>query len=301
MLTAELMQEVKRLEIRARRRVEDVFAGQYHSAFRGQGVEFAEVREYEPGDDIRTIDWNVTARTGKPFIKRFSEERQLTIVLVPDLSGSGRFGTRERTKGRLIVETAAVLAMAAARNGDRVGLLPFADKPGAFLPPKRSRSQVLRVIRELLAADIAGTGGGLPETLRTLDRLLHRRAIVFVLSDFLDEPADPADRAQPAWLRPAQRLASRHELIALTVSDPAERNMPPLGLVELEDAETGRRTLIDAGSASLRRRLEAAARRADDTLIRQLRSAGVDRVALSTDRSPGDDLARYFHARERRR
>lgn len=297
MLTEELMKEVRRLEIRARRRVDDVFGGEYHSAFKGQGIEFAEVREYEPGDDVRSIDWNVTARVGRPFVKRFTEERQQTVIVAVDVSASGRFGSTDRSKGRLSVEVAAVLALSAARNNDRVGLVLFSAGVDRFIPPTKGRTHQLRMLRELLGAEPAGPSSGLGEALSTLDRVLHRRSIVFVISDF-----DAGGAGEPEdWTTPMRLLSRRHEVVALTVSDPREQSLPRLGLITFEDPETGRRVLFDTGSGRRRRRFAARARRDDDALLATLRRCGVDRVALSTGRPFGDDLARYFRARERRR
>ena len=297
MLTEELMKEVRRLEIRSRRRVDDLFGGEYHSAFKGQGIEFAEVREYEPGDDVRTIDWNVTARAGKPYIKRFVEERQLTVMLAVDLSASGRFGSGTKSKARLAIETAAVVATAAARNSDLTGLILFDDRVRLFLPPGKGRPHLLRLLRELLSAEPKAGSSAMPEALRTLDRVLHRRAIVFLLSDFLGPTADP----EPAWAPPARRLARRHELIALSIADPRERSLPRLGLIELEDPETGRRTVLDTASPARRRRLASAAHAESAALDACLRRARIDRVELSTDRPFTDDLLAYFRAKERRR
>ena len=296
MLTEELMREVRRLEIRARRRVSDLFAGEYHSAFKGQGIEFADVREYEPGDDVRTIDWNVTARAGKPFIKRFSEERQLSVMLVVDLSASGLFGSGDKSKARLMAEMGSVLAMAATRNNDRVGLMTFSDQVELFLPPRKGRKGLLRLMRELLDAEPRGGGRAFADALSTLRGVLDRHSIVFVISDFLDEREGEAP-----WELPLRLLARKHDVIALRVSDPREHDLPALGLIELEDPESGSRVLLDTSARSRR----AAMRRADQAHERRLRAMfqrdRVDLVDISTDRSFTDDLARYFHLRERRR
>ena len=298
MLTEELMKEVRRLEIRSKRRVDDLFGGEYHSAFKGQGIEFAEVREYEPGDDIRTIDWNVTARAGKPYVKRFVEERLLTIILAVDLSASGVFGSGQKTKARLAVETAAVMATAAARNNDRVGLLLFDDDVRQYIPPSKGRGHLLRMIRDLLDAEPRGGSAGLAETCRTLDRVLHRRSIIFLLSDFMDVARAEQAKEEPAWAHAARRLAKRHEVVALTIEDPRERTLPRLGLLELEDPETGERYVFDASSKSARNRLGAIAKREDDALESLLRRCKIDRVALSTGRPFIDDLLAYFRVRE---
>lgn len=293
MLPDELMREVRRLRIGAKRRVDDLFAGEYHSAFRGQGIEFAEVREYEPGDDVRSIDWNVTARAGRPFIKRFTEERELTVVLCVDLSASQGFGTRRKTKARLAAEAAAVLSLAASKNNDRVGLLTFRDELGAFLPPAKGQQHQLRLIRELLAVEAHGRATALPEAVSFLDRVLKRRSIVFLLGDFLLRTEAEAE----ALDLPLRLLARRHEVIALRTLDPAERALPAIGLIEFEDPETGRRVLFDAGSRRARRSAERRAAEENARLGELLRRAGVDLVELSTDRPLGDDLAAYFHRR----
>lgn len=299
MLTEDLMREVRRLEIRARRRVDELFAGEYHSAFRGQGVEFAEVREYEPGDDIRSIDWNVTARTGRPFVKRFVEERQLSVMLVLDQSASTVFGSGDRSKARLMAEMSAVLALAASRNADRAGLLTFSDQIELFLPPRKGRTHLQRLIREVLSAEPRGRGRAMPDALSMLRRVLSRHSIVFLVSDFLDDSWD--NGAEPAWLLPLRLLARRHDVTALRVTDPLEIAPPRLGLVELEDPETGRRVVVDTGPRSRRlahrRTMDAQRKRLGERLGR----ARVDLVDLSTDRPFVDDLHRYFRARDRGR
>src|SRR4051812_26299740 len=221
MLTDELMREVRRLQVRTRRRVEGLFAGEYHSAFKGRGIEFADVREYEPGDDVRSIDWNVTARTGRTFIKRFTEERELTVILAVDLSGSGTFGSSGKSKSRTAVELAAVLALAAATNNDRVGLLIFTDQVELFLPPRKGRTHLLRLLRELLNFGPRSRGTDVAGAVDHLSRMLRKRALVFLVSDFL---APPFEREL--------RLASKkHELIAVSIADPRETEMPKAGLI----------------------------------------------------------------------
>lgn len=294
LLTDELMREVRRLKVRTRRRVDNILSGEYHSAFRGQGVEFAEVREYQPGDDVRAIDWNVTARstdTGRAFIKRFSEERQLTVMLVVDRSASGSFGTGDRAKSRVGVELAAVLGMAATTNSDRLGLVIFSAGIDRFVPPGRGMGQAVRVMTELLGHHEHGGGTDLAGTLGFVGRVTRRRAVVFVISDFI----------APAW-EPAMRLlAARHEVVAVTVGDPRERELPPVGLIELRDAETGARRVVDASSAAVRRAFTAAAEKRERAVRDALRRCGVDRISVSTDRPFIRDLTAYFRLRERRR
>lgn len=297
MLTRELMEEVRRLQIRTRRRVDDLFAGEYHSAFLGKGIEFAEVREYMPGDDVRAIDWNVTARAGKPFIKRYIEERQLTVMLCTDTSASGLFGTVAKTKSRLIAETGAAIAYTALKNNDRVGLMNFSDEIGLYLPPKKGPRHMLRLLRELLGAEPSGGGTAFTEALETLGSVLHQRSIIFIASDFQAPPG----RSIESLARPLAVLSRRHDVIALRASDPREIALPNVGLVELQDPESGERVLFDTGSRRLRRRHAemAAARRSESD--RLLSRTGVDVIDLSTARPFGLALEHYFRARERRR
>ncbi len=297
MLTRELMEEVRRLQIRTRRRVDDLFAGEYHSAFLGKGIEFAEVREYQAGDDVRDIDWNVTARAGKPFIKRYIEERQLTVMLCIDASASGLFGTVAKTKHRLIAETGAAIAHTALRNNDRVGLLRFSDDIDLYLPPRKGPRHMLRMLRELLGGEPSGAGTAFARGLEILGSVLHQRSIIFIASDFLPPPGT----ASEDLARPLAVLSRRHDVIALRASDPRERELPRMGIVELADPETGERVLFDTSSKRLRRahaRLAAEQRAAADRLLTR---TGVDVIDLSTDRPFGVELEHYFRARERRR
>ncbi len=301
MLTDELMREVKRLEIRSRRRVDQLLGGQYHSVFKGQGIEFAEVREYQPGDEVRWIDWNVTARTGVPHVKRFVEERQLTVILAVDAGISSAFGTT-RTKLRLSAEVGAVLAMAAARNNDLVGLHLIGARERLHLPPSKGRTHTLRILRELLGAEPAERPSELAEELDELGRSLKRRAVVFVISDLLPGLRnDHGDvQTEPAWARPLRLMARRHEVIALTVEDPRESDLPDLGMLRMLDPVTGRRVTLDTSSRTVRSRYAAAAAQDHAAIDRALGRARVDRVRLSTERPFGDDLARYLRQRERR-
>lgn len=318
MLTEELMREVKRLEIRSRRRVDDLLGGQYHSVFKGQGIEFAEVREYQPGDEVRWIDWNVTARTGVPFVKRFTEERQLTVMLAVDAGLSSAFGTASKTKLRLAAEVAAVLAMAASRNNDLVGLHLMGrvgparvaagggNRAGSrlHLPPSKGRTHTLRILRELLSAEPAAGATDLAHELEDLGRSLKRRSVVFVVSDLLSglavEGGAQGEESEPAWARPVRILARRHDVVALTIEDPRENELPDVGMLRMVDPVTGRRVLVDTGSRRVRARYAAAAAADHAAIDRALSRARVDRVRLSTGRPFGDDLARYMQMRERR-
>jgi uncharacterized protein (DUF58 family) len=290
-LPPDLLARIRRIEIRARRLVANVFLGEYHSVFRGRGIEFSEVRQYEPGDDVRLIDWNVTARMGAPYIKKYIEERELTVMLAVDLSASSAFTTSGITKRELAAEVAATLAFAAIQNGDRVGMLAFSDRIEQYVKPAKSRRHVLRIIRELLYAEPRGRGTDIGEALAYLARVTRRRAIVFVLSDFFDSGYEPALRA----------AALRHEIVALTLGDPREGELPDVGLLEVEDAETGQQALIDTGSAAVR---AAWARRAEEARARRRRTlaaVGVEEVLLSTGASYVEPLLRAFRAREARR
>ncbi|MCA9304578.1 MAG: DUF58 domain-containing protein [Phycisphaerales bacterium] len=302
MLTEELMKEVRRLEIRARRRVDDLFGGQYHSAFKGQGIEFAEVREYQPGDEVRAIDWNVTARTGHPFVKRFVEERQLTVILAVDCSITSTFGTVQRTKHTLAKETGAVMTLAASRNNDLVGVHLFGasgmgERESVHIPPSKGKLHTLRVIRALVDAEPGDRPSDLSAALSELGRTHKRRALIFILSDFL---GGLNNTSEPDWARPIRMLARKHEVVALQITDPAEFSLPRAGIIPMLDPITGRRFSIDTGSRRVRKKYEQAAAAEDALIGGALRSAKVDRVQLSTGRSIGDDLARYFRFREQR-
>ncbi|HMC90632.1 MAG TPA: DUF58 domain-containing protein [Gemmataceae bacterium] len=290
MLPREVIRQIRRLQIRARRAVEDLVGGEYHSVFKGMGIAFEEVREYQPGDDIRTIDWNVTARMGHPFIKRYIEERELTVMLAVDCSGSNQFGTLIQQKKEVIAELAAVLAFSAINNNDKVGLVAFSDRVERFIPPRKGSRHVLRLIRDVLFFQPARRGTSLREALEFLNRILHRRSIVFLLSDFLDRDFE----------RALKRTARHHDLIALHIADPREEELPAVGLLELEDAETRARVLVDTSTRRVREAYAAAARQRREALRQLTRAAGADFVEVSTDGSHLDALIRFFRVRERR-
>ena len=290
MLPRELLRQVRRLQLRARRAVEDLLGGEYHSVFKGAGIAFEEVREYQPGDDIRAIDWNVTARMGHPFIKRFVEERELTVMLAIDVSGSQQFGTRFQQKREIAAELAAVLAFSAITNSDRVGLVNFTDRVERFVPPRKGVRHVLRLIREVLFFQPQHTGTCIREALRVLNRVLHRRAIVFLLSDFLDRDFEKA----------FQHTGRRHDLIAMPIRDPREEEVPKVGLLQLEDQETGRFVLLDTNRARVRNDFARQARERRERLRQLSRSARVDLVEVSTDGGHLDALVRFFRLRQRR-
>lgn len=286
---ADVLRQVKLIELRTRRLVTSLFSGEYRSVFRGQGIEFAEVRAYEQGDDYRAIDWNVSARMGSPYVKTFEEERELTLLLIVDRSGSVEFG-QPRHKAELGVEVAAILALAAARQHDRVGAVLFAAQVDATIPPKKGRGHALRVIRDLVAYHPEGRGTNLTAALTHAHRLLRHRAIVVVLSDF---------RAS-GWEAALRRLATRHDVVAITVDDPREYEFPEAGWIELTDAETGARALVDTSDPGTRVALAVAAEEFRLRRSRALKTAGVDQIPLSTDRPYAQVLLDAFAARARR-
>jgi uncharacterized protein (DUF58 family) len=290
MLPREVLRQIRRLQLKARRAVEDILGGEYHSVFKGTGIVFEEVRAYQPGDDIRTIDWNVTARMGQPFIKRFVEERELTVVLVVDCSGSQLFGTRLQQKREVAAELAAVLAFSAISNNDKVGLIQFTDRVEHFVPPRKGIRHVLRLIRDVLFFQPQRPGTSLREGLDYLNRVLRRRAIVFLLSDFLDEDYE----------RSLKRAGRRHDLVAVRITDPREEELPAVGLLELEDAETGSCVLVDTSSRAVRAAHAEAARQRREAVRQLTRAAGIDLIEVSTDGSHLDALIRFFKLRERR-
>jgi len=290
MIPAEILRKVRRIEIQTAALVDDVFAGQYHSAFRGRGIEFEEVREYQPGDDVRLLDWNVTARAGRPFIKSYREERELTVLLVVDISASQDFGARVQFKRELVAELAATLAFAAIRNNDKVGLLLFSDRVERFVPARKGPRHVLRVVRELLYHAPAGHGTDVGSALEYADRVLKRRAVVFLVSDF----------QCPDFSRPLRLIRHRHDLIPVLISDEREHALPNVGLVELYDPETGEQVTIATGP-SFRRRFtaEAAARQA--ALLSLFRRHRMDIVDVRTGEPFVEPLRRFFRARGQRR
>ena len=292
MLTDELVARVRRIELTTRKLVSDGFAGEYHSVYKGRGMEFDEVRQYVPGDDVRSIDWNVTARTGQPHVKRYVEERELTVMLAVDLSGSGDFGTRERFKRDLAVELAAVLSFAATTNNDRVGLLLFTDRVELLIPPRKGRNHVLRMLRELLAFQPDGTRTDISFALDTIYALLKRRSIVFLISDFL---ADPESYRQPMVV--ANR---RHDVAGFDLSDPLEREMPDVGIVAMEDAETGQLRWVDTGNADWRREFGERVVGLERQKGEVFAAAGVDRVRMSTGEDYVARIGAFFRDRLRR-
>ncbi len=290
MIPREISRQVRRLQLRAKRAVEDLLGGEYHSVFKGAGIAFEEVREYQPGDDVRAIDWNVTARMGNPFIKRFVEERELTVMLLVDGSGSQQFGTRLQSKREVAAEVAAILAFTAIANNDRVGLINFTDRVEKFVPPRKGSRHVLRLIREVLLFRPENVQTSIQKGLDFVNKVLHRRAIIFLLSDFFDRGFAPSFK----------RTAARHDLVAIRISDPREEELPNVGLVQLEDAETGRQLLIDTSSNKVRDQYAKAAHERKEGFRQLAQSSQVDLVEVSTDGEHLDALVRFFKLRERR-
>ncbi len=288
----ELLKKVRVIQIKASRLVNDVLAGEYSSVFKGRGMEFDEVRLYVPGDEIRSIDWNVTARTGLPHVKRFVEERELTVVLVVDLSQSGRFGSATQLKSDVAAEICALLAFSAIRNHDKVGLILFTDRVEKYVPPKKGKKHVLRVIRELVNFQPRGGETDIGGALEYLSRVVRRRAVVFLVSDFLAEPE--------SYERALKLAGRRHDLITVSIADRREVELPSLGLLELEDIETGESLLVDSGSLAIRTGYRTKGEAALDTRRNLLRRIDVDQIAVQTDRPYIDSILKFFKMRERR-
>jgi uncharacterized protein (DUF58 family) len=294
------MAKVGKIRILTSRLIDDQLSGDYHSTFKGQGVEFDEVRPYIAGDDVRTIDWNVTARTGVPYIKRYSEERELTILFLVDVSGSQGYGSRTRSKMELAAEVTALLALTAIRNQDKIGLVLFSDRIVKYIPPRKGRDSVMRLVREVLAAEDGAKGGtDIEGALRFLNGVQKRRAVVFLVSDFI---TGNGERGTGASLERLLRATARHhDMICVPVSDPAESALPDVGLVELEDAETGELMLVDTSSAKVRRAFAARAEADREELSRFFRKTGIDTLAIATDRPYIDGVRALFKRRARKR
>jgi uncharacterized protein (DUF58 family) len=314
MIPREILKKIRQIEIRTNRLVSETLAGQYHSVFKGQGMNFDEVREYQPGDEVRTIDWNVTARMNHPFVKKFVEERELTLMLLVDVSGSGLFGSSGQSKRELAAEIASVLAFSAIRNNDKVGLVLFSDVIEKYIPPRKGRRHVLRVIREVLFFEPERRGTDLNGALEFLMHVTRHRAIAVIVSDFIGSPATDAgkrNRARPQimlleslaqasfnMLRQANR---RHDVVAVQIADRYEMELPALGRLVLNDAETGEVVEINTGDVRKRAAFSERQARAQADLARLFRSAGIDAIQLQTDKPYGVELARFFETRERRR
>ena len=316
MIPREILKKIRQIEIRSLRLVSETLAGQYHSVFKGQGMNFDEVREYQPGDDVRSIDWNVTARMNHPFIKKFVEERELTLMLIVDLSGSGLFGSGQQSKRELAAEIASVLAFSAIRNNDKVGLILFTEEVEKFIAPRKGRRHVLRVVREILCFEPRRRGTDLNEALDFLRRVTSRRAIAVIVSDFLEphqtsrkpqeRPAPPArpflseSLAQDAF-RSLRQVNRRHDLVAIQIVDRYELELPPLGRIVFKDAETGEVVEVDTGDPQKRKAFAERQNRSQREMARVFRSANIDAIQLRTDRPYASALGRFFEEREKRR
>jgi len=290
MIPKEILKKVKRIEIATRGLVNEVFSGEYHSVFKGRGMEFAEVREYQVGDDIRNIDWNVTARIGHPYIKVFDEERELTVMLLVDVSSSGNFGTTNQMKGEVAAELCAVLAFSAIKNNDKVGLIIFSDKIEKFIPPRKGKQHVLRVIREILFFKPEDSRTDLNVSLEYLSRVIKRRSIVFLVSDFLTEDYEKS----------LQVANKKHDIIAINILDPREIELPSIGFIELEDAETGETVIVDTSNPSIRGSFYSQSKEERDKREKFFKSIGVDNININTDKSYVEPITRFFRMRAKR-
>jgi len=289
-VSPEVLRQVKLLELQTRGLVNSLFTGEYRSVFKGQGMEFAEVREYQAGDEVRSIDWNVTARMGRPFVKRYIEERELTVMLAVDLSGSERFGTRGRFKSELASELAAVLAMSAIRNNDRVGAVLFTDRIEHVVPPRKGRRHALRLMRDLLVFEPTGSRTDLPAALEFTGKMLAHKSIIFVVSDFQAEELE----------HPLKLLAQRHDVVAVTVDDPSEQTLPDIGLARFVDPETGTTLDVDTSDPAVRAQFAASVEAELTNRRRLLRRLAIDEIPVHTDGSVVEPLIRFFRARETR-
>lgn len=290
MLTSELLKKVRHIEIKTRGVVNQLFSGEYHSVFKGKGMDFSEVREYQYGDDIRSIDWNVTARFDHPFVKIYEEERELTVLLVVDLSGSQYFGTSEQAKQQIAAEISAILSFSALKNNDKVGLLIFTDTIEKFIPPQKKKTNVLRIIREVLSFKPSASGTSIKTALEFLNKAVKKRSICFLLSDFNDT----------GFEKVLKITARKHDLIAVKIEDPRESNLPRVGLVQFRDPETGEFILVDTSSKSVRTEFGRKVLERKDSLRKIFSSAGVDTVSINTSESYIPPLISFFKKRETR-
>ncbi len=290
MLTKELLKQVRQIEIRTKGLVNQVFSGEYHSVFKGRGMEFSEVREYQFGDDIRNIDWNVTARFGHPFIKVFEEERELTVMLMVDLSGSLMFGSVSKTKQRIAAEISAILAFSALKNNDKVGLILFTDKIEKFVPPRKGRKHVLRIIREVLSFEPEGKTTNIKGALEYMNNAIKKRSITFLLSDFMDEGYDKILRI----------VGKKHDLIGIVLDDPREKEIPNIGLVKLEDAETGAERWVDTSSKRVRAQIIYERKEKEKLRNSLFVKSHLDQIEITTGANYIQPLVQFFRRREKR-
>ncbi len=288
----DILRRVRKIEIKTRGLSNEIFAGKYHTAFRGRGMSFSEVREYRAGDDVRDIDWNVTARSEKPYIKVYEEERELTMMLLVDVSGSRMFGTTERLKKNVITEIAAVLAFSAAQNSDKVGCILFSDKIEKFIPPKKGKSHILMIIRELIGFTPESNGTAISEAVRFLTNVNKKRCTTFILSDFIDSAEDKP------LLSDALKIArSKHDLVGVRVFDPRETELPDVGILEVRDAESGKKVWVDSSSRSVREHYASAWRDLSDEIVSTLKSNRIDTATISTDSDYVVELIKLFKQR----
>ncbi|MGD9126327.1 MAG: DUF58 domain-containing protein [Planctomycetia bacterium] len=301
---SEILKKVRHIQLVANRKVDELLAGQYKSVFRGRGMEFDEVREYQPGDDIRTIDWNVTARSNAPFIKRFVEERELTVMFLVDVSASGIFGSRNRSKLETAIELAAILMFSALKNNDKVGLLTFCDDIVDYYPPRKGKANVLHLIRELVASEPKRRQTNMGAALEYLNRIQKRRSVVFLISDFLDADAQsfrPSNSTRKNPLQKALAVANRrHDVVGINVSDPREHELPDVGFISLLDPETGQVVEVDTHSPEVRRLFATATTKRAEQTSATLRRSGIDELAVHTDEEYDVTLRRFFRMREKR-
>ena len=289
METSELLKKVRKIELKTKGLSNHIFAGEYHTAFKGRGMAFSEVREYQPGDDVRTIDWNVTARFNLPFVKVFEEERELTVMLIIDVSGSKDFGTQNQFKQELVTELAAVLAFSAIQNNDKIGVIFFSDKVEKFIPPKKGKSHILRIIRELIAFEPENTTTKIAEGLRYFNNVIKKRAVCFVISDFMDSGYDA----------PLKIANKKHDVIAIKINDPREDQLPNVGLIQLKDAESGQLKWVDTSNPSVRESYQSYSRNMSQQTKQLFKNSGVDTIALQTDQDYIKPLIRFFKKRNR--
>ena len=300
--TREILRKVRQIEIRSNRLVSEALAGSYHSAFKGQGIDFEEVREYQPGDEVRSIDWNVTAKMGFPFVKQYREERELTILLAIDISNSGVWGSNNRSKRERLAELGALLSFSANRNGDKVGLLLFSDKIEKYLPPAKGQKHVLRILRDVLFHQNESKGTDLNEGLRFLNRVMRRRAVVFLLSDFIIPEYDSNEETvENIFLKELSTTRRRHDLVCCQIHDIIEKDFPNVGRVHLEDAENGETIVLDSSNKSFRKQYKELTRKKQENFIRNLRRRGIDNFGFSTDSDYVKTLREFFHLRGNRK
>ncbi|MDB0006767.1 DUF58 domain-containing protein [Flavobacteriales bacterium] len=287
METSDLLKKVRKIELKTRGLSNHIFAGEYHTAFKGRGMAFSEVREYQPGDDIRTIDWNVTARFNTPFIKVFEEERELTVMLIIDVSGSKNFGTQKQMKQELVTELSAVLAFSAIQNNDKIGVIFFSDKVEKFIPPKKGKSHILRIIRELIAFEPENKGTDIGEALRYFNNVIKKRAVCFVISDFMGDNFEA----------PLKIANKKHDVVTISINDKREEELPDIGLIQMKDAETGEVKWIDTGNKSIRQNYKKNYLRNKEEVNQLFKNSGVDSIQLRTDMDYIKPLIQFFKRR----